>query len=284
MASAASYFAESRYVKRSPIKRSNDYLDESVHSSHLSLTSALKELILEHKKSLVRYEHEVVQLGPLDPEFVTVVSIYFPLKKSKHSLEEYDVWVRNRLLSVEAAPLVMFTDKEALPRCIELRNSSNRRTTFYVYDDLWTIMKELEERRSKQYLHNYQHVQYELDTEKQHTPELYAVWNLKPYYTNKVSEMNLYNSDYFIYTDAGAWREAIIPQWPDVSFVRKVAAKTRDLPLFGQVGTRYYNFPWDNNIEGTWFAGSSKALLDYEEVFYSVHDTRMENNQFMGIF
>ena len=235
------------------------------------------------KRTSPSFEQEVVQFGPLTPEFVTVVSIYFNFNQTKHTAGHYDMWVGNMLQSVEA-PLVMYTNKELLPKFKELRKDSKYRTTFYIYKDLWDIMRELEIQRNRSYLHNYWHVQHELDTEKFHTPELYAVWNLKPYYTNKIVEINPYNSEFFIYTDAGAWREKAIPKWPDVSFVKKVAQKTQDMMLFGQLEIMIHYSPWDNVLEGTFFAGSGQAISKYQGTFYDLHDARMDNNQFMGVY
>ena len=59
----------------------------------------------------------------------------------------------------------------------------------------------------------------------------------------KAIEANTYNSQFFIYTDAGAWREKVYPNWPDVDFVKQVSDEIKDLPLFGQVGFCMYNFP-----------------------------------------
>ena len=201
------------------------------------------------------FEQEIVKMGPDTSEFVTVVSIYFPLdKNTKHTPQQYQMWIKNMAQSVEAAPLAMYTNKKGLEAFKELRKNSKYRTTFYVYEDLWAIMKELEAKRNASYKDNYQHKQYELDLEKYHVPELYAVWNLKPFYVCKIAELNPYNSEYFIYTDAGAWRYPDpVPNWPDVEFTKQVAKKTADYPFLGQVGLQFYNFPWDNLIQARIF-------------------------------
>ena len=137
----------------------------------------------------------------------------------------------------------MFTNKAELIKFKQIRNSSTFRTTFLVYDDLWDIMRELEAKRNRTYVHNYKHVQYDLDTEKFHSAELYAMWNLKPYLMARVSESNMYQSDFFIYTDAGAWREQLILNWPDRGFVKQVSERTGDLVLFGQLEPMVFYSP-----------------------------------------
>jgi hypothetical protein len=98
----------------------------------------------------------------------------------------------------------------------------------------------------------------------------------------KAVEANTYNSKFFIYTDAGAWREKVFSKWPDYNFVKEVAEQIKDLPLFGQVGYGVYNYPWDDIIQATWFAGSAKALIEYEHQYYKVHDERVDRNLFVG--
>ncbi len=82
------------------------------------------------------------------------------------------------------------------------------------------------------------------DTEKYHTPELYAVWNLKFFLVQKVADANPYNSQFFFFTDAGAWREKVFAKWPDYNFVKQVSLTIGDLPLFGQIDFVVNNFPW----------------------------------------
>ena len=228
------------------------------------------------------FEERLDQVGPMNPQFLTVISVYFAFNKSKHGQTYYDVWTKNMALSVSSAPLVIFTDSQSYPTFKELRKNATFRTTFYVYDTVWSLLKELEVKRNRSYLHNYQYRQYELESEKFHTPNMYAVWNLKAYIAKKVADENPYGSAFFIYTDSGAWREKVYPMWPDVSFVKQVAATIHDLPLFGQVGYGVYNFPWDDIIEATWFAGSAEAFALYYEKYYKVHDERLDKDMFIG--
>jgi hypothetical protein len=51
---------------------------------------------------------------------VTIVSAFFHLKKSKHTIEEYTSWLKNFLAAVEA-PVILYTDETAAKMIKELR-------------------------------------------------------------------------------------------------------------------------------------------------------------------
>ena len=106
-------------------------------------------------------------------------------------------------------------------------------------------MTEFEKKRKKNYTNEYKEKQLLIDREKKiHSAELYAVWNLKTYILNQVAKVNPFKSEFFIYTDSGAWRGSQFNNWPDESFIHKVKDKIQDRVLYGQVG---YD-PKDNNL------------------------------------
>ena len=215
--------------------------------------------------------------------FTTVVSMYFKLSASKHSISQYNSWIANMLKSIQA-PLVMYTDSKSIEFLQANRNSSHYTTTYFIYDDIWGVMRELELRRNMSYLVPYQKEQHDKDAERRiHNPSLYACWNLKTYILAKASEMNEYNSEFFMYTDAGAWREKAFTDWPHEEFVRNVSQRLNDRMLFGQVydKRRLFNVGQDH-IEGTFFAGSKLAIAAYERAFYDQHDLWLQAGFFIG--
>ena len=103
-------------------------------------------------------------------------------------------------------------------------------------------MSEFERVRKKDYVKVYREHQWELDGEKAiHSPELYAVWNLKTYLLTKIAQRNPFKSEFFIYTDSGAWRDKQFSNWPDENIVQTVANKLGDRILYGQVGNPNMN-------------------------------------------
>ena len=97
----------------------------------------------------------------------------------------------------------------------------------------------------------------------------------------KVASWNPYGSHYFIYTDAGAWRSRRIVHWPDARFVKRVARLTGDRMLLGQINPKNRELGKDS-IQGTFFAGTCRALADFKRVFYSLHDKLMDAGAFVG--
>ena len=114
----------------------------------------------------------------------------------------------------------------------------------FITNSIWNIMNDFEKIRGKNYLKEYKEKQWHLDKEKNiHSPELYAVWNLKTFLLRKISKENPFKSQFFIYTDSGAWRIKQFINWPNKNFVNILANKIDDRILYGQVG--YHNI---NNL------------------------------------
>lgn len=106
----------------------------------------------------------------------------------------------------------------------------------FVSKSIWNLMHDLEVERQKKYIDVYKKSQLPLDPEKNiHSPELYAVWNLKHFLVAKVTRLNPYNSNFFIYTDSGAWRQRVLANWPDQKFVRNLKRNLGNRILYGQI-------------------------------------------------
>ena len=218
----------------------------------------------------------------------TVISVYFQFS-SKHSKDEYGKWMNNFLNSVNCS-LVIFTDKILKDYILNLRPDLKFNTIFYIYENVWSIMKELEIERNKSYQKIYINEQYDKDPEKNiHNPNLYAVWNIKAYITNKITEVNPFNSHFFIYTDIGAFRDEIIPNWPDKNFTQSLSIRLKDKILFGQIQEFIHDsndfsdsFILKNLIEGGFFAGNKIAIKNFKNGFYKLHDQLLDRDIFVG--
>ena len=249
----------------------------------LALKSSISEAREPHPALLNLAKQIISSNTSTTMHFTTVVSMYFNLNASKHSLSEYNAWIVNMLKSVHA-PLVMYTDNKSIAFLQANRNSSRYTTTYFIYDDIWGVMRELELRRNMSYLVPYQKEQHDKDAERRiHNPSLYACWNLKTYILAKASEMNEYNSEFFMYTDAGAWREKAFTDWPHEEFVRNVSQRLNDRMLVGQIMMKQDRFSiGQDNIEGGFLAGSNKAVAMFQRAFYDLHDQWLLAGLFIG--
>ena len=229
-------------------------------------------------------EREVIVLGDNEPTHTTIVSAYFDFSNNgtkSHPNWQFLAWLGQFLRSCEG-PLVMFTDVRTASFIQESRLNSSYRTILLVYDSIWTLMHELEVKRNQSYRFNYEHVQLNLSL-----PELYAIWNLKPYITQRVVDMNPYKSRFFIYNDAGAWRDWETREWPDNEFVKQVEAKIGDRMLLGQLHEQHNGYHcWHAVVEGGFFAGTAKAVAAFDKAYYDIHDASIvktdKNEQYVG--
>ncbi|CAF0935603.1 unnamed protein product [Brachionus calyciflorus] len=223
---------------------------------------------------------EIVQGSQNVESESTIVSIFYYLSKSKHSNNDYEIWIMNFLKSV-TSPLVLYTDDNFYKKFSPIMKELNINVTFYVSKNEWDCLKLIEKKRNKKYIENYMTHQFLLDPEKSiHSPSLYALWNSKIFLTNSVAELNPYKSKLFIYSDIGAWRDGVHNDWPHKSFVEILIKKIGNNILFGQINDEkglYHDL-----IEGGFFAGTSEALKILTESFYNLHDLMIEKGEFIG--
>lgn len=250
-------------------KKKKIYLNESV--------------VLNSKREKIIYKKYII--GSNRTHNITVVSSYFKLAKSKHNHSNYKKWISNFFLSV-TSPLVIFTDEHSIDEEIfNLRKSYQ--TTIYVVKSHWDILKDIEQKRNKSYISNYKLIQIKLDRERRkHSADLFAIWNSKSFIVSKIANENPYKSSAFIYSDAGAWRENILFDWPDEKSVLKLMDLLDNRILFGQISNLFIKkwlFGHDGDfIEGGFFMGSKQAIKNFEFNFWNLHDERLEQNLFVG--
>ena len=249
-------------------------------SSAASATFA-EQVIEMPKHGPQTFESQAIVLGSVaDEEHTTVVSAYFDLSNNSsksHPNWQFLEWLGKFLRSCEA-PLIMYTDARTKQYIRDERVKSAYKTLILVYDDIWALMRELEVRRNQSYRFNYEHVQANYSL-----PELYAIWNLKAYIAKRATEMNPYNSRFFIYNDAGAWRDWETKNWPDTRFIQnEIQPRIGDRPLLGQlrehkIGADYHC--WYLVIEGGFFAGTHKAIVDFYHNYYRIHDDMLSKKE-----
>jgi len=213
----------------------------------------------------------------------TVISIYFKINKSKHGDLKYQNWIQNFLLSVKS-PLIIITDNTSISKqLLDLRKQLP--TKLYIYSSHWDILKEIEQKRNKNYTLNYKYIQNTKDREKHiHSSDLYVIWNIKSYVANKIAQENPFNSEMFIYTDSGAWRSEPLLDWPNELFIKNVSNLIKDRILLSQISNseNSVNFPFVEIIQGGFFMGSKIGISNFEKYFWKIHDQRFDQGLFIG--
>ncbi|KAF9449239.1 hypothetical protein P691DRAFT_728201 [Macrolepiota fuliginosa MF-IS2] len=235
---------------------------------------------------------------PRDPR-ILLVSALFPLAKSKHTHAEYEDWL-SRFLGSITTPVYFYAPPSFASTVLSARGSLPIyiNTTFESPFDV-PPLQGLQPA--------YEHIRT-LDREAfRHNPELYAVWNAKPWLLDNavryLREERGEVYDYAFWNDAGSFRsDHHYTRWPDPKRVEEVwktgathtgaEEKQKDeLLFFPLTGTfswlkRYWredDGPVDAEIsEGSFFGGSSETVAWWSKVYYVYHDYYLRNGYFVG--
>jgi hypothetical protein len=129
---------------------------------------------------------------------VTVVTAYYPLpNKSKYGINTYIDWIKKFCkLNIN---VIIFTIAEYADIIRKFRKPYNTYIIIKPFEEL-TLWNE-----------PYQNIwksTWLLDSEKdRHSPELYCLWGMKPYFVKDAMELNVFNSRYFVWMDIGFIRD-----------------------------------------------------------------------------
>lgn len=215
---------------------------------------------------------------------VTVVTAYFKLTKSKFTHTRYAAWLRSMLAHVRN-PLVIFTTPADEP---ELRAMRGALPAVYVtYPDLWDVPPAAHFKA----LFTAQHA---LDPERGiHSPELYAIWDAKPWFTAAAAAADPFKSHLFMWADAGSFRNHRFEAWPDAGRVAAALAGcgAADCVLLGAVHDRWRSVALDaaartplvgDMIEGGFYAATRAGMAWWAYEFYSLLHEYASRGLFIG--
>jgi hypothetical protein len=141
--------------------------------------------------------------------------------------------------------------------------------------------------------------QRQMDPEKRyHSKELYILWNEKVNFLLETIRDNAFDSDYFLWTDIGCFRDTDkalqLTDYPDTKLVNKylgtdkifflqMSPLTLDDQIIGSNGIPKHDFKNDETkLAGTIFGGHKKAVLQYGEVYYPAMDMMVRSGRFIG--
>jgi uncharacterized membrane protein len=125
---------------------------------------------------------------------VTVVSGYFPLAKSRHTVEKYRRWI-SFFCQVDMQCIVYTSAPDIFA---PLESRANAKVVRVELSSLQVASPEWMRMWRKT---------HDVNREKHiHSPELYAVWAAKQELVMKAIEWNPFSSDYFVWMDAGIVR------------------------------------------------------------------------------
>jgi hypothetical protein len=134
----------------------------------------------------------------------TVVSAYYKMQ-SKCSHDTYMNWINN-FMHLEC-DMVFYTDQETLADLRESARLADKKNIIF------TVAPKNEWVAYTKYGEDFWQRQKTIDTDNtqagpMHSPDLYCVWYEKKHFVLRTIESNPYDSEYFIWCDAGAVRES----------------------------------------------------------------------------
>jgi hypothetical protein len=137
----------------------------------------------------------------------TVVTAYYEVK-NKYGHDRYLEWIKNFVTI--PFNLVVYTDKAHADFIRKLRGDL----------PLVLIEREFNDLYHNKFYKKYQHM-YKLDSNKNHSPELYIIWADKVKFVNDAINLNPYESEFFFWVDIGIFREKdyISKSFPSNAFV-----------------------------------------------------------------
>lgn len=179
----------------------------------------------------------------------TIVTAYFELKRSKHSLKEYDAWMRN-MLSLQDA-MVIFTSPGLVSRIKSLRAHAVSRTRVVAIEltDTWIAgFKNV----------SFWRAQLDMDPEKKihGSYELFWIWLSKSWFVDKAIRMNPFGSDRFVWSDIGSFRNA---EYNGKRLIRHPNVIPRDAILVMSWRPPKPSASWHVTKQEFWVAGAHMA-------------------------
>ncbi|THH05190.1 hypothetical protein EW145_g4982 [Phellinidium pouzarii] len=224
---------------------------------------------------------------------ILLVSAFFPLSKSKHSMRQYSDWL-SRFLQPIATDIYFYTTPE-LEETIRKIRGSLPITVDTRFASVFDVPPLLGREGDYEKMHGQ-------DREKDHhSPELYAIWAAKPFMLAEALRMvpeDKYR--YAFWSDAGSFRKThTYSLWPDMKRVEEIWEEGRELS-----GTKKEDlifFPmqrapdvsmvlWNENLgpidndfsEGSFFGGQPKTVAWWEKYYYAYHDDYIARHVFVG--
>lgn len=212
----------------------------------------------------------------------TIVTAYFQLPISKKNHDQYIQWMKNMLFI--QTPMVIFSDEISKPLITEIRGNLPTHYITIDFPDFYTYQYETS---------FYEHQLIDHEILIGHNPQLYMIWNEKSHFLKQATDINPFQTEYFLWVDIGCFREpnTRFLQWPNPE---KVAQLETDKMLMVQVypfrpdelGKRTMktipSFQYTNRIGGTMFGGTKGAIEKWHKKYYEMLEHFIRIGRFIG--
>ncbi|CAK5284258.1 unnamed protein product [Mycena citricolor] len=223
---------------------------------------------------------------------ILLVSAFFPLSKSKHTMREYEAWL-TQFLSRVSTDVYFYAAPEMEPFIRKCRGNLS-----IVIDTTYASPFDIPPLAGLRDRYREMHA---LDREAfRHSPELYAVWNAKPFFLDTALRHSGKQYSHAFWNDAGSFRSNHrFSSWPDPRRVEEIWAESasltreaaEDVLFFPLTGAPHPDMrswtedqgPVDNEVsEGSFFGGSAQAISWWKRTYYAYHDHYLSLGLFVG--
>ena len=224
---------------------------------------------------------------------ILIVSSLFLLSKSKHSKEDYYNWL-HQFLGPVTTEVYFYTSPDLVPIVQAARGDGLPITIDTNYDTAFDVppLKGLEEVYKEMHGLDREHLL--------HSPELYSVWNAKPFFVDnavQIMESKGKTYDYVFWNDAGSFRSGHVHKnWPDPSRLHEIweegsklsGTKAEDLLFYPTVYPPYGAKYWKEDtgpIDSDFSEGKHRLFFFLPTLlksFFQVHSLVAPQVQWLG--
>jgi|SaaInlV_100m_DNA_6_1039743.scaffolds.fasta_scaffold07677_2 hypothetical protein len=208
----------------------------------------------------------------------TIVTCYYKLNNSKHSISDYDKWIKNLLLHLNNNVIVFTSkvDKNYLLDILEQNNNIQYRI----------ITNELNEfDLVKQYPHIWEDQEQKDPNQKCGRKKgCYILWNSKLKLLKEAIELNPFQTDKFIWNDIGNVRdERILPLLKDYPNEKHISLDKIDIVLLKAFSNaKQLFFQEEVHFSGSMFGGHKDTILKLHDKYYACFQNYIDNGLFIG--
>jgi hypothetical protein len=240
---------------------------------------------------------------------ITLITCYYKVK-SKHTFNEYALWIQNLLLSI-TCNIIIYTSADQVEwikyliqsnNNLEISSSSSPSTTNTTNDTnantntsntsvgrVKIIVKELQDLEIVRKYPGIWETQYMKDpTRDIRTKECYMIWNSKLSLVKEAITLNPFQSDKFVWNDIGSLRTSrfVYENYMDfIQYPRYENISKNKIDIVSIKGFYHPNqriFQNETHLSGALFGGGTDAFLRLIELFYKNFDMYLENGYFIG--
>lgn len=212
---------------------------------------------------------------------VTVVSAYYEIK-SKFPTTQYWEWIKN--FCEIPFNVVIYTSPNLVDKFLEMRSNYISQTK--------VIGIELEQLCHYQFIEQYKK-HYEIDWNKDHSPELFVVWAEKLKFVLRAINDNIYNTNKFVWCDIGAFRQIKFMKYYKsfptstnivdgrMNFLLINEFEEKDyIPVKGIIGQDY--FKKESRLGGGIQGGDIESWKRYEKLWDDTLKEYFDKDKFAG--